>query len=174
MGYYKGDFYGRGGYYQGDPGFLGSVGSFFSHVYHDIKDVAIPAVLGGINPALGAAARGVIAARNVVTAHPVVSAAAAAATLGAGGLAAARMHHPGLMGGAGGAAGLRGYHMSKPRRGVPSHPVKNRHMHVTNPRALHRAIRRARGFEKLARRVIGFSSPHKPKGRIYFKKRRRK
>jgi hypothetical protein len=52
--------------------------------------------------------------------------------------------------------------------------VKNRRMNVANPRALRRAIRRARGFEKLARKVLGFTSPHRPKGRVYFKHRRRK
>jgi hypothetical protein len=61
-----------------------------------------------------------------------------------------------------------GYHVIKkgPHAGKLT---KNRHMHVTNPRALRRAIRRARGFEKLARKVLGFTSPHKPKGRPYFK-----
>lgn len=47
-------------------------------------------------------------------------------------------------------------------------------MNVANPRALRRAIRRARGFEKLAMSVLGFTRPHKPKGRPYFKKSRRR
>jgi len=48
-------------------------------------------------------------------------------------------------------------------------PKKRRRMNVTNPRALRRAIRRARGFEKLARKVLGFTTPRKPKGRPYFR-----
>lgn len=51
--------------------------------------------------------------------------------------------------------------------------VRHKRMNVTNPKALRRAIRRARGFEKLALKVLGFSRPHKPKGRPYFKKSRR-
>lgn len=50
---------------------------------------------------------------------------------------------------------------------------KRRRMNVTNPRALRRAIRRARGFEKMARKVLGFTSPRKPKGRVYFRNKRR-
>ncbi|MGH9024373.1 MAG: hypothetical protein ACRDV9_14995 [Acidimicrobiia bacterium] len=55
---------------------------------------------------------------------------------------------------------------------IPARP--RRRMNVTNPKALRRAIRRAAGFEKLAKRVIGFSSPRKPKGRTYFRKTRAK
>lgn len=50
---------------------------------------------------------------------------------------------------------------------------KHRRMNVSNVKALRRAGRRVKGFEKLARRFIGFSSPHKPKGRTYFKSRKR-
>ena len=52
--------------------------------------------------------------------------------------------------------------------------IRKPRMNVANPHALRRAIRRARGFEKMARRVLGFTSPHKPKGRAYFKKGRRR
>lgn len=48
---------------------------------------------------------------------------------------------------------------------------KRRRMNVTNPRALRRAIRRARGFEKMARKVLGFTTPRKPKGRAFFRAR---
>lgn len=50
---------------------------------------------------------------------------------------------------------------------------KRRRMNVTNPKALRRAGRRVKGFEKLARRFIGFASPRKPKGRPYFRVKRR-
>jgi hypothetical protein len=46
-------------------------------------------------------------------------------------------------------------------------------MHVTNPRALRRALRRAHGFAKLAMRTIHLVHPKK-KGRFGgFKKRRK-
>ena len=57
---------------------------------------------------------------------------------------------------------------------VTGQPVKkHRRMNVTNVKALRRAGRRVHGFEKLARRFIGFAAPHKPKGRMYFKSRKR-
>jgi hypothetical protein len=52
--------------------------------------------------------------------------------------------------------------------------VRNRHMRVTNPKALRRALRRAHGFAKLAMRTIHLVHPKK-KGRFGgFKKHRRK
>lgn len=51
---------------------------------------------------------------------------------------------------------------------------KRRRMNVTNVKALRRAGRRVTGFEKLARRFVGFASPHKPKGRTYFKRTRKR
>ena len=56
-------------------------------------------------------------------------------------------------------------------RGQPVPGKKRRRMNVTNPRALRRAIRRARGFEKMARKVLGFTTPRKPKGRAFFRAR---
>jgi hypothetical protein len=50
-----------------------------------------------------------------------------------------------------------GYHISK-RTGAC---VRNRRMNVTNPRALRRALRRAQGFSKLARRFITVTSRFK-------------
>lgn len=46
-----------------------------------------------------------------------------------------------------------------------------RRMNVTNVKALRRAIRRARGFAKLARSVMTFPIQKPPKGRALFKKR---
>lgn len=48
-----------------------------------------------------------------------------------------------------------------------------RRMNVGNVKALRRAIRRAKGFEKLSRQVLRFVSAKPPKGRAVFKKRRR-
>lgn len=50
--------------------------------------------------------------------------------------------------------------------------VRSRRMNVANPRALRRAIRRAQGFAKLARRVLTFTSAKAPKGKGVFKKKR--
>jgi hypothetical protein len=104
--------------------------------------------------------------------HPVISAAAAAgvagAAMGVGGEHAIMAHHA--------AAGLKGFHMSKPRGGhCPSAPhlVRNRRMNVANGRALNRAVRRLSHFAKRYRKVVGFVSPRRPKGRVYFRKKKR-
>lgn len=57
------------------------------------------------------------------------------------------------------------------RFGPAVHEKKRRRMNVTNVKALRRAGRRVVGFEKLARRFVGFASPHRPKGRIYFRRK---
>lgn len=50
---------------------------------------------------------------------------------------------------------------------------RRRRMNVANPRALRRAIRRAHGFAKLARKVLTFPISKPPRGRPLFKKARR-
>jgi len=58
----------------------------------------------------------------------------------------------------------------RPKKGEPG--WRPRRMHVTNPKALRRAIRRAQGFEKLAMKVLTFTRPHgRPKGHPHFKRR---
>lgn len=49
--------------------------------------------------------------------------------------------------------------------------VKSRRINIANPRALRRAVRRAQGFAKMARRVLTFVSARPPKGRAKFKKK---
>jgi len=75
-------------------------------------------------------------------------------------------------------APLRGFHMSKPYKChgtiVPSHLVRNRRMRVTNTKALRRAIRRAHGFSRIAKKVLHFTAPRAPKGRGVFRFKRRK
>ena len=161
MSYYQGDFY------QGDPGFFSGLGRIFKGVagvaagfipgVGGIASKAISKLPGGIRPMVGRATGAIIK-------HPVLSAAGAAGVIGAGGVAVGR--------GMGGSPvlGHRGMHISK-RTGKM---VRNRRMNPCNGRALRRAIRRAHAFERLAKRVIGFSSPRKPKGHMYFKKRRKK
>jgi hypothetical protein len=183
MGYYRGD------YYRGDPGLLSFLGK-------GIKFVAGLAGLGGGAPSATKIASKVVAAMpgagaivpaakatitrvgTVLAKHPTATAAGAAGTLGALGVGAGMMMGSPAstmtpvgptMGGYGGAA-MRGYHVSK-RTGQM---VRNRRMRVTNPRALRRAIRRANGFARLAKRVLHFTSPRAPRGRAVFKKRTRK
>lgn len=170
MSYYQGDFY------QGDPGFLSGFGRILGGVASFIPGV------GGIASRVIKGVAGSKAGKMVAQ-HPTLSAAGASGLIGAGGgELLGRMGGPiqargmGVMGPGGVSA--RGYHMSKPRKvnpksGIP-HLVRNRRMRVTNPRALRRAIRRARGFERLARKVMHFVSPRHVKGRAVFKARRRR
>lgn len=173
MSYYTGDFY-RGDFYQGDPGFFGSL-------FGGIKKIAgaiLPGPAGAIVRAIPGGTTGTLASRATtavgrvttqavaaVRGHPVLSAAGAAGVIG--GLAG-RAIAPGAMVG-----GEKGFHMSKPRRGVAPHMVKNRHMRVSNIRALRRSLRRIHGFSRIARKVIHIAHP--PKGtRVRFKFRRKK
>jgi hypothetical protein len=172
MGYYQGDYY-RGT--AGDP-FLGGL---FSKVFQIgkgllgggggsgpgglIKAVKMAGFPGGSLAKVGQKVVG------LAKAHPVLTGAGAAGIIGAMGAGAERE----LFGGGGGR--MRGFHPCKSKHGCKSGAmVRNRHMNPCNPRALRRAIRRAHSFERLAKHVIGFSSPRKPKGHMYFKKRRRK
>jgi len=68
---------------------------------------------------------------------------------------------PGVLpaGGRGGQLVPSGYHFAKDGSG---RVVRNRRMNVANPRALRRAMRRASGFEKLAKRAINFNKRVRP------------
>ncbi len=185
MGYYMGDFY-QGDFYSGDPGFF----SFFGRAARAIGRVATgaaprarmalpaatPSIVRASPAAAGIAHTGIQRIRTLgghaiqrvtgqIMKHPVLSAAGAAAAAAAGGGALEARMHPA-------AAGLpsRGFHISKVSGGV----VRNRRMRVTNVRALRRAIRRATGFARLARRVLHFTSPRPPRGRPYFRLKRKK
>jgi hypothetical protein len=178
MGYYQGD-YRRGDFYRGTAGdpFLGGL---FSKVFSVGKSLlglggggastsAIEkAVSSGISkvssfPGVGAMKQIGGKAIGIVKQHPVITGAGAAGIIGAvGGAVGTTIMHPALKG--------RGFHISRKTGKM----VKNRHMNPCNPRALRRAIRRAHSFERLAKHVIGFSSPRKPHGHMYFKRKRKK
>jgi hypothetical protein len=169
MSYYKGDFY-QGDFYQGDPGFF----SFLGKVAKGIGSVATSffpggSVVGKVGSAIQKVSAHPIVQRvgGAIVRHPVLSAAGAAGVVGAGGSMVGR--RGGRMGAAGvGPAGV-------PRRmGGAGMGRRHRRMHVTNVKALRRAIRRAKGFERLARRVMHFTSPRPPRGRAVFKVRRKK
>jgi hypothetical protein len=181
------------GYYQGDyyAGARGGIGSFFKGmVGHAIGAIPVvgglgKTIYGGILHGMGrpaaagmAATGGIVGAGRAIAArgtaaiikHPVLSAAAAA---GAVGLTGALHRAPDQMiSGVSGAGFLpKGFHLSKK---PPFHQVRNRRMNVANGRALGRAVRRLHHFAKKYRKVVGFVSAKRPKGRMYFRKRKAK
>jgi hypothetical protein len=173
MSYYMGDY--RGDFYQGDPGLFSLIGRAGRAVGGAIRafrgapatKTAMVKVAQQFPAAAGIASQaGAIVRRvgQVVAKHPVLTAAGAAGTIGVlGGGAAEKlsMH----MGG----AAQKGFHISRRTGRV----VRNRHMRVTNPKALRRALRRAHGFAKLAMRTIHLVHPRKKARFGGFKKKRR-
>jgi len=168
MGYYQGDFY-KGT--RGDPFFgalLGKLGGI------------VKGALGF--PGGGLTAKGVSAAvksgiAGAIIKHPILSAAGGAGALGALGAGAERM----MVGPSAASMGMtaaghpRGFHLCKSKHGCKHGQwVRNRHMNVTNPRALRRAVRRAHGFAKLAMRTIHLVHPKKKARFGGFKKKRSK
>lgn len=157
----RGDFRGRGGYYRGDPGIFGSI---FKGITGAIGGFITGGPLGAIRGGLG----GLIGQKQ----SPI------------GGALPPPMTFPSSVALGGPGPGARpGPVVVVPRKGAweptevmtPGHGLpRRRRMNVGNAKALRRAIRRARGFEKLAKRVMGFSSPRKPKGRAYFRAGRKR
>ncbi len=183
MPYGEGD-YGMGDYGQGD--FLGigkRLKKIGSSLLHHIPGYGVAsAVVGAVHSTnhhhrASGAGGGSIAlhAPSAVlrAAAPVSSYDSTGVTVGGGIFSTSHVRRLGGAAGKAAAEGGTGYHVIK-RGPNAGQLTKNRHMHVTNPRALRRAIRRARGFEKLARKVMGFTTPHKPKGRPYFRAHKRK
>lgn len=157
MSYYQGDFY------RGDPGFFSTLLNVGKGILGAVTGIPMPGGAKVLPAALPAASSvgtklGAIvkAGKAGIVKHPVLSAAAAAGTIGAVG------------------GGLAGRAMARPRVGSTGGFRKRRRMNPCNGRALRRAIRRAHAFERIAKRVIGFSSPRKPKGHMYFKRKRKK
>jgi hypothetical protein len=170
MPYYQGDFY-QGDFYQeqGDPGLFGFLGKAIGTAAG-----FIPGVGGIAGRAISAITKGRPAIQRtgsvlggIVRKHPVLSAAGAAGAIGMMGAGAGHML-------GGGAACPKGFHPCKSRHGCRKGPcVRNRHMRVTNPRALRRSLRRATGFAKLAMRTIHLVHPKK-KARFGGWRRKRK
>jgi len=183
MSYYRGDYY------------AGGIGSFFGKIFKPIASMGA-SFIPGVGPLLskavsaiptGAARSGAVASaagagmsivkagagaiRSGIVKHPVLSAAGAAGAAGLALGAASRGMHPAVAAAAGGMTlPTRGFHISHKTGAM----VRNRRMNPCNGKALRRAIRRAHAFERIAKRVIGFSSPRKPKGHMYFKRRKKK
>lgn len=178
MSYYNPQLYSpklEPGGFRGDPGFL----SFFGKAIKGAGSVLggfmpgggaiskVTSIAGGAMSKMGSSKAGKIVARGVTMAksHPVLTAAGAGA-LGVAGAGAGMMHAPAPAGG----MHMHGVRIN-PRTGLP---MRRRHMRVTNVKALHRAIRRANGFEHLAKKVMHISSPHKKHVFKGFRKRRKR
>ena len=175
MSYYMtGDFY--KGRFRGDPGFLSflgkglgivgglipGVGGIISKAGGALVKAGTPASHAVATPIVSGMKTGITAVGKVIGGHPVLSAAGAAGAIGAIGGVMAGEH--GMV-----PAGMKGYHLSKKTGKM----VKNRHMRVTNPRALRRSLRRIGGFSRLARKVIHITHP-RARGRAVFRFKRRK
>jgi len=168
VSYYQGDFY-RGDYYAGDPFFGGLLAKAASFVVPKIRGIfgggarttaIVRPTFPGVGGAISAAAGRV---GGMISKHPVLTAAGAAGTIGVlGGGARGRA---GMV-----PAGMKGFHISKKSGKL----VKNRHMRVTNVRALRRSLRRVGGFARIARRVLHFTHPRAARGRPHFRFAKRK
>jgi hypothetical protein len=152
-----GDFYRGRRQVRGDPGFFSVLGGIAKAVGGFIPGVGpIISKAGEVISTIGAKkapallTAGVQKVGSAIIKHPGITAAATAGVGLAAGVAGTKL----LSGGGGGR--------------------KRRRMNPCNGRALRRAIRRAHAFERLAKHVIGFSSPRKPKGRMYFRKKRKR
>jgi hypothetical protein len=200
MHYGHGDNYNRGDYYRGDY----YRGDFFGFLKKAVGTVAhlIPGVSSVVGAAEAAVSAG--KALVSAGAHPNLPQPKLMITAGAGGPGPSRQIglinvQTGVDGGGGfdGAPQLpagrtmKGYHPNKStyetRGGGTSrwpkelelHPkgtvlVRNRRMNVGNARALKRALRRAGGFARLARRVMSFTHPHAGRGHFKVKARRKR
>jgi hypothetical protein len=169
MSYYMGDFYPRG-----DPGigsFLGGLVKKGITVAKGILNVAGVSMPGGakVSPVAGAITKAAGAVGSQIVKHPVLSAAAGAGAAATMGAAAERM----IMGG--------GAHAGKHVLKHCGQTLKSgkigkchRRMNPFNPRAARRAGRRIHSLVRHYRKYVGFVSAHKPKGRPYFKARKRK
>lgn len=176
MPYGEGDY--MGDYGQGD--FLG-IGHLIGSIGHIVGGLGIPVVSGIANtvgniadklthPAVHVVGAGQGSLGMLGSAFPAAPTTTTSSTSIGYGLFN-RSTSVTTPAGKGGRAG--GYHQLTKGKHAGKW-VKNRRMNVTNPRALRRAIRRGHGFEKMARRMLGFATPHKPKGRMYFRSHRRK
>lgn len=173
MSYYRGD------YYRGDPfslgGILGGIGKTIGGVVGGLATGGpLGGIVGGI-AGLATAVGGGGGSPAIIPPAPVMpggSPTFAGLVAGPGpgvqqpgfGIGGTRIIPGNLL--PGGSPGivqnvqnpLKGYHINKSAlKGKPfkRYLVKNQQMNVANSRALRRAIRRGRGFVKLARRAAG-------------------
>lgn len=196
--YGRGDYY-RGDYYRGDPGLFGFLGKAAKTITGVVSKLGIPgvsAVAGaahGVLNKLSPPSANVGPAMNagLMIGPPLLPQTQTGIINIAQGVPVGGVQGPvGTMTPQGFLPGLCNIKGTRPNkssyyRAVPGNPmagvlipkgsvcVKTRRLNVANPRALRRAIRRAQGFAKLARRVISFTGG-KVSGRGRFKKRSRR
>lgn len=172
MAYYRGDYY-RGDYYRGDPFALPVLGALGAKLASKVLPGIAKKVVGVLAKPKVAATIGTVAtvagAAQAIPYKPVpMRTAAPGIPVGPVTLRPQNI----LPGGQPALVASQkpsGHHWSD----KAGRWVKNRRMNVTNSRALRRAIRRATGFAKLARRVLTFTSPRAPKGKAIFRRRRK-
>jgi len=159
--------------YAGDPGFLGAL-------WKGVKKFVLPVVGGMIGGPAGALLGSTVAGGSKPSFNlPAIPGNVGGAISFPGGTSIGLGFGPGVivpgqgrlppytakgpgvlpMGGRGGQLVPSGYHFAKDGSG---RVVRNRRMNVANPRALRRAMRRASGFEKLAKRAINFNKRVRP------------
>jgi len=171
MGDYKTYGYGQ----QGD----------LKRLWRSVRSVAAPIIGGLIGGPFGAVAGAALAGRSKAPALPPPPTSFPGVGIQAGfigGAVPAVVRAAGrVLGGRAGAAGAAagaatamvmgpngeaccapGYHPAKDGSG---RCVRNRRMNIANPRALRRAMRRAQGFEKMAKRIINFNKRVRPASR---------
>jgi len=194
MPYYNaGDYYGRGDYYQAG-GIFSGIGHFIGGLAKAAVHTGIGFLTGGPKGAIVGAATGLgamtkqrteealLGAGGSESAYTPELAASHATALARGPMIAppapGGMMPMGPMLGYGGQRRMhpnkstyvtRGGGTSKWPGGLSLHPkgstmVTSRRMNVGNARALRRALRRARGFAKLARKVLVATSHYKKGG----------
>jgi len=180
MGYYRGDYY-RGDYYRGDFLGIGKAIKKVGRIVGGVIKVGTSLATGGPIAAAGTALALVGRKPGPMIGAPVTPPFVGVRVGGplgfqmgyqGAGVSGEVEQYRGVRGSLqySGDGVPRGYHLAKDGSG---RLVRNRRMNVTNPRALRRSIRRARGFAKLARKVLSFPISKPPKGRALFKKRSR-
>lgn len=152
MGYYLGVSYNTPRASMAQGGFFSGIGHFLGGIVQ--KAAPIASLFGGtVGKIAGAIAQ-----------HPITTAAAGAATAAA--VTTAVTGHTGAAATAGapGQLTVHGHlHVGGRRRAAAGLPGmrRRRRMNPCNVHALRRAIRRAHGFERIAKKVLRFTSPHR-------------
>jgi hypothetical protein len=146
----------------GDPGFFGAIGRVFKGIGKVAAGVAGIPLPGGKPKALpgGSVVGGGIMQKMQAISPRVGS--------------IIKKLPKGAIGAAGAAAGAVAGGLIVDQFGNVVGRRKRRRLNVTNVKALRRSIRRCTGFAKLAKRVLRFTSPRPPRGRVTFRKRSRK
>lgn len=197
MAYYRGDYY-RGDYYRGDPGIFGSIGKFLGGAVRTVSGIVakagIPVVSQAAGIVHGVASGGKVQVVPQIAPPMFPLQQAGLINVGSGpqtglinigqdqgpiGTMLPQGFIPGMCGMKGTRPNKSSYYKRIPGtlqgQLIPkgSVCVKTRRMNIANGRALARAVRRAQGFSKMARRVLAFTSPKAPKGKAYFRKKKR-